>query len=247
MGWDDVRGENVQWLMRQAQTNLLTGLHYHTAEGLTGWTCVGLFVRSLDPHRLHLHGHVGSHPEREEERGEIKQGGSASIRVYNLQCDLQDEREKRKGPNTKKKKPKGPTDRCGRGTGVHTSCHNRGSRSRFQNRAGWVGILTLRPLTGAAASGTCLVPFRSRAKQTNQDSPRLTNHRHLESRNYTTTTTATTTISSEITHPVDRSRVPYLAARRRENGLARTFGRGRRGEGGRKAVTADSKQERVRT
>lgn len=104
MGWDDVRGENVQWLMRQAQTNLLTGLHYHTAEGLTGWTCVGLFVRSLDPHRLHLHGHVGSHPEREEERGEIKQGGSASIRVYNLQCDLQDEREKRKGPNTKKKK-----------------------------------------------------------------------------------------------------------------------------------------------
>lgn len=111
MGWDDVRGENVQWLMRQAQTNLLTGLHYHTAEGLTGWTCVGLFVRSLDPHRLHLHGHVGSHPEREEERGEIKQGGSASIRVYNLQCDLQDEREKRKGPNTKKKNPKDrPTD-----------------------------------------------------------------------------------------------------------------------------------------
>lgn len=184
------------------------------------------------------------------ERGRKRRNQTRRISInQGLQLTVRSARRKREKKRTKhkKKKPKGPTDRCGRGTGVHTSCHNRGSRSRFQNRAGWVGILTLRPLTGAAASGTCLVPFRSRAKQTNQDSPRLTNHRHLESRNYTTTTTATTTISSEITHPVDRSRVPYLAARRRENGLARTFGRGRRGEGGRKAVTADSKQERVRT
>lgn len=99
-------------VMRQAQTNLLAGLHYHTAEGLTGWTCVGLFVRSLDLHRLHLHGHVGRHLEREEERGEIKQGGSASFRVYNLQCDLQDERGKKRTKHKKKpKRTDRPTDR----------------------------------------------------------------------------------------------------------------------------------------